>query len=89
MQQVFIFFEFIKNDQRISTAHISLYVALCYCASSQENKNPVMIVRKNLMRLSKISGRSTYQKCMQELREYGYIRYEPSFNHCSGQLIYL
>jgi hypothetical protein len=89
VQQFTIFFEFIKNDERISTAHISLYAALCYCASAQENKNPVLIIRKNLMQLSKISGRSTYQKCMQELREYGYIRYDPSFNHAVGQLIYL
>lgn len=36
--------------------------------------------REELMKRSKITGRTTYQRCLRELQAAGYIRYEPTFN---------
>ena len=41
------------------------------------------------MRVSKISAKATYHKCIKELNNYGYLRYEPSFNPIRGSLVYL
>ena len=38
---------------------------------------------------AKICARSTYYKCLQELYDYGYIKYIPSFNLYLGSLVYL
>jgi hypothetical protein len=41
------------------------------------------------MKLAKISGVATYHKSIRELDEYGYIRYEPSYNRYKRSVIYL
>jgi hypothetical protein len=42
--------------------------------------NPINISRDELMRISKISSKATYHKCIKDLIENGYIIYNPSFN---------
>ncbi|MBN8876822.1 MAG: hypothetical protein J0I32_04695 [Sphingobacteriales bacterium] len=83
------FFEAIAEDPRITPTHISLYCALFHYWLQKGCVNPVTIIRNEVMNVSKISGRTTYQKYIQELQEYGYIKYEPSFNHFLGSLISL
>jgi hypothetical protein len=46
--------------------------------------NPFTISRARLMQLSKINGNATYQKCIKELDELGYILYRPSHNANKG-----
>jgi hypothetical protein len=41
------------------------------------------------MRVSKICSKVTYHKCIRELNNYGYLRYEPSYNPFKGSLVYL
>ena len=65
-------------DNRIGVTHISLYMALlhdCICFES----GLLMLRPEVIMRLSKISSRVTYHRCMRALHDYGYILYEPSF----------
>lgn len=44
---------------------------------------------QELMRISKISDKATYHKCINDLHTYGYIQYLPSFNPFKGSLVYL
>ena len=41
------------------------------------------------MRISKISSKATYHKCMRELNDKGYIKYEPSYNPFKGSMVIL
>lgn len=41
------------------------------------------------MRISKISSRATYHKCLKNLHSQGYINYEPSYNPFKGSHVYL
>jgi hypothetical protein len=73
------FFEAIRQDNRISTSHISLYMALFECWNQNDFRNPVSIRRQQIMESAKISGLATYHKCIKELHAYGYISYLPSY----------
>jgi len=88
-QQLLNFLEAAAEDPKLTPSHISLYAGLVYSWQRQGFENPFSVHRSDIMRLSKIAGRTTYQKCIQELHHYGYIRYIPSFNHYLGSLIYL
>jgi hypothetical protein len=41
------------------------------------------------MRISKISAKATYHKCIKDLHNFGYIQYIPSYNPFKGSLVYL
>ena len=77
-----------KEDPRINTAHISLYVSLIYFWQQKQYKNPVSLFRHDLIPLCKISGSATYHKSIRDLHRFGYIEYIPSFNRFEGSLVY-
>jgi hypothetical protein len=83
------FYEAIAEDPRMTYIHISMYMALLHLYVLHAGENPVQVNRESLMQFAKISGRVTYYKCLNELHEYGYIRYLPSFNYYLGSLVYL
>jgi hypothetical protein len=66
-----------------------MYVSLFQFWNASRFKNPISISRSELMRVSKICSKATYHKCIKELNNYGYLRYEPSFNPIRGSLVYL
>lgn len=74
------FYNSIANDARIGTTHISLFMALLQQWNLNGGKKCFNIYREQIMKVAKISGRYTYNKCMNELQEFGYIRYKPSVN---------
>lgn len=80
------FYETIAEDGRIGSNHISLYMSLLQC--SLKNGNPFTSYRKEIMELARLSRR-TYNKCMGDLQDFGYIRYTPSYNPRVGSRIYL
>ena len=95
------FYEAIADDVRIGPTHICLYVALlnewdkaCATEAIEMDRNVLMrmdsipLDRNVLMKNARISRR-TYHKCMRELHEYGYIRYEPSSNPFLRSRVYL
>lgn len=83
------FFDKLVQDDRLNPTHISLYLALFQFWNLQRFKNPISISREEVMRLSKISSKATYHKCMRELHAYRFIDYDPSYNPYRGSLITL
>ncbi|RXK59201.1 hypothetical protein ESA94_13755 [Lacibacter luteus] len=71
------FFTCIKTDDRLSSSHVSLYMALFQYWNFNRFGNPFSIYRENIMQLSKLS-KNTYHKCVKELHEAKYIYYHPS-----------
>lgn len=83
------FYQAIADDVRIGSTHISIYMALLQQWNMNGGNNPVSIQRTTIMRTAKINARQTYNKCINELQEYGYIVYEPSSNQFDASLVYL
>jgi len=83
------FYAAIREDCRIGTTHISLYMALFQFFNLNGFKNPVFITRAAVMKAAKISGLATYHKCIRDLSELGYIQYEPSFNPAINSKVFL
>jgi hypothetical protein len=82
------FFKAIENDYRISITHIGIYVALLQFRVGKGFINPIQAYRCDIMGIAKISSPKTYYKCMRELNEYGYIKYEPTRKRNQGSKIY-
>ena len=78
------FFEKVVADKTLNPTHISLYIALFQFWNCNRFKNPISISRDELMRISKISSKATYHKCLRNLHELGYINYQPSYNPFKG-----
>lgn len=83
------FLNAVREDNRISPVHISLFMAIIQHWNESNFQSPICVFSKDLMQFAKISGVATYHKSMRELHEYGYIKYEPSYNHFSGSLIHV
>jgi replication initiation and membrane attachment protein DnaB len=83
------FFTAIRDDNRIGTSHISLYMALFQFYNLNGFQNPLGITRSAVMEVAKISGLATYHKCMKDLTEFGYIEYSPSFNPAISSKVHL
>lgn len=83
------FFEKVSKDDRLNPTHISLYVSLFQFWNTYRFHNPISISRNEAMKVSKISSKVTYHKCIRELNDFGYLRYEPSYNPFKGSLVYL
>jgi hypothetical protein len=83
------FFEKVAIDKTLNPTHVSLYIALFQFWNCNRFKNPISISRDEVMRISKISSKATYHKCLKNLHLLGYINYEPSYNPFKGSHVYL
>lgn len=83
------FFEKVALDRTLNPTHISLYIALFQFWNCNRFKNPISINRDEVMRISKISSKATYHKCLKNLHSLGYINYQPSFNPFRGSHVVL
>lgn len=83
------FFEKVTGDKTLNPTHISLYIALFQFWNCNRFKNPISISRDEVMRISKISSKATYHKCLKGLHTQGYIKYEPSYNPFKGSHVFL
>jgi hypothetical protein len=83
------FFDRILQDQNLNPTHISLYIALFQLWDINRFLNPISVTRDEVMRLSKICSKTTYHKCLRELNDKGYVKYEPSFNPYKGSMVFL
>ena len=83
------FFEKVANDRTLNPTHVSLYMAIFQFWNCNRFKNPISISRDEVMRISKISSKSTYHKCLKNLHYLGYIKYEPSYNPFKGSHVHL
>jgi hypothetical protein len=82
------FFATATKDNRISTLHICVYMALFQCWHINDFQNPVRVTRKQIMRIAKVR-RTTYHKCMNDLQAFGYIEYMPSYHPVLGSAVCL
>ena len=82
------FFELIQDDPRISPAHISLFLAIVNNCKKQEGKMPVTIFKKHITKQAKISP-STYHRCINDLNNFRYLRYIPSYSSVAGNRVYI
>ena len=83
------FFNKVATDERLNPTHISMYVSLFQFWNINRFINPISISRNELMKVSKISAKATYHKCMKELNDWQYLKYKPSYNPYKGSLVYL
>jgi hypothetical protein len=70
----------LQQDPRIGPMHISLYVSILCQWRAQGLPNPVRVNAGTLMPGAKIRGKGPYHRTIRQLHEYGYIKYEPSYN---------
>lgn len=82
------FFSAIERDARISATHIGIYAALLQYRKEKGLINPVIAFSRQIMHIAKISSPTTYHKCVKDLSDFGYIRYEASFRKNQGSRIY-
>ena len=83
------FFDRVAKDKLLNPTHVSLYIALFQFWNCNRFKNPISINRDEVMRISKISSKATYHKCLKNLHAQGYIKYEPSYNPFKGSHVFL
>ena len=83
------FYKAIADDTRIGATHISIYMALLQQWNLSGGTNPVEIERKAIMQSAKINARHTYNRCINNLHEFGYITYYPSSNTFNCSKVYL
>ena len=88
MDVVVLFLERTREDARISSVNISLYVSLWKNWIDQNKQEPLRIKRKEVMTACKITGLTTYHKTIRELARYGYIGYDPSYSRHEGSRVY-
>jgi hypothetical protein len=81
------FFKAIEQDPRINSRHVSVYTTLFQFWIRNGHKNPLTLFGKDVMGICKISASSTYHKSIRELDAFGYIQYEPSFDHSRASCI--
>lgn len=74
------FFERLTVDKRLSSYHISLYLALFRQWNACRFSERFIISRAEMMDLARIGSANTYARCMKELTDWGYIRYKASSN---------
>ena len=78
-----------SEDTRLNTTHVSMYLALFLMWNHNRFNNPISINRSEVMKISKIGSQATYHKCMTDLHNWNYFKYEPSFNPFKGSLIHM
>jgi hypothetical protein len=83
------FFNAIAKDGRISNTHIGIYAALLQYWKMNEFANPIEAFSYEMMEVARVSSPSTYHKCVRDLHDFGYIRYDPSFKHNQRSKVYL
>lgn len=74
-------------DTKPGPIHLSLYVALFQLWNANRFVYEFSIVRREVMKLSKIGSHSSYHRAIKALDEWGYIDYEPSSNAYEGSLV--
>lgn len=77
----------VTADTRLNTSHLSIYMALLVCWQNQDYVTQFRISRKEIMRLSKIAAISTYHRCMKQLIQFGYFKYEPEYDSYKGSKV--
>lgn len=76
-------------DKRILPRHICMYIALFHIWNKLRFPKVIQIFRSELMPLAKLGSLKYYHLTLQELDEWGYIRYHPSKSAYKGSEVYI
>ncbi len=68
------FFKITRLDSRLTSSHLSLYIALFHYWNLNHFQNPFSFSRLEIMEQAKIGSKNTYYKCLKELHQIGYIK---------------
>jgi hypothetical protein len=82
-------FRVMAADERINVWHFSVYMSLLNKWLLNGQVNPVSISRSEIMGQAHIGSIVTYHKVIRQLREFGYIIYNPSYNPFIGSYVSL
>ena len=77
----------LAGEDKLTSAHISLYLALFQLWNLGKFRNPISICRSETMRLARIGSKTTYYKTLKDLNAMGYIEYQASNNPMVGSKI--
>jgi hypothetical protein len=78
--QIDNFLERAANDRRLLPSHLSLFMAIFYYRPAGTTTESFHVCRRDLMRFARIKSIVTYHKCLNDLVEYDYIGYNPTYN---------
>ncbi|WP_194975868.1 hypothetical protein [Aquiflexum lacus] len=81
------FIKSIRNDPRICISHIGLFTVLYHQQVEYGGQAPFPINREEIMEASKISSTATYFKILNQLADFGYIRYMPTYNRMKNSTV--
>ncbi|NRF41096.1 hypothetical protein [Pedobacter foliorum] len=81
------FLEKVKDDPRIRTTHIAVYMALYQHWIEGNCPTFILVKSQQLMPLAKVSSSATWHSAIRALDEYGYICYQPSFNRMTSSKV--
>ncbi|WP_426330070.1 hypothetical protein [Pedobacter sp. R-06] len=82
-------FSVINSDKRITTTDIALIYALIIYYVKGRSGDYFQVSRRGLMEISKISSTRTYHKSINNLINFGYIKYVPSYHPKLGSKVSL
>lgn len=77
----------IAEDPRITVWHISLYMSMLMLWQLGGFEKQVKISRDKLMITARFKSITTYHKCISNLRDFGYIKYSPTYDCYAGSVI--
>ncbi|QJD98247.1 hypothetical protein HH214_21380 [Mucilaginibacter robiniae] len=78
-----------RFDVRLLPTHQSLYLALFFLWRQSGSADLFTISRRELMPLARLQSVATYHKCIRELKAFGYIEYQPTYNYYKGSQVSL
>ena len=67
-----------EKDPRLSPSHISVFIALVFQWERIGQMGSFKVFSYDIMPMAKLSSRSTYFKCIGDLNDAGYLKYQPS-----------
>ena len=80
-------FKMLDAEDQIKPTHIAVYMALFRHWNRNRFKNPMGVIREDIMEKSKIYSITTYYKTIKDLQELGFLFYKPSYNPFTGTSI--
>lgn len=81
------FLKAVEEDPCISTAHISVFLALFRVWCERGGQDPIIVFSRDVMQKAKVTGRATYFRCIRDLATCGYLKYESSYNYLKGSSV--
>ena len=82
-------FAIFDQDKRMGPYHVMIYLALFREWNQAGFTNPIMINRDAIMQKAKIRSPKTYSKTINEMADWGYLKYEQSTSRIYGSKIYM